>query len=550
MGFLVRAVGSGIGLASEAIHDYRARSRGDGSASPNPETVSASSQASSSAQAWAPGTAAQELGLSPPYSEKPYSEKSKAAEAGYDDEHDDSSSDSEDDVGGAARAADEAAWELDDMAEQVAPPSYDESTTGARYEVTPGDSDEVKIAKEDQMVRDMVRMAGPAPQPVRRIPCPVIIPQRRPRNKDRGFVHAYAPLMQGCGIGQEVFSKFLKDWLSVSKADPWIDVVFVAAGVVGLIPEVASQVVGTVVQVIAGTAKELQSRYRRNTFLDRVNQDLFMPRGLYAMVMAFKDVVPGQQPRGPLSRLAGTLGKQLFAAERLDINQTAAKYSNPDVMSNTRRKLKDIRLTSGKTVGEVELPEAAPLVYPDLDRAAEQDLQEQGNGKGKEKEGIKQKWKGAGEWVGDYLDRRAQATYEGQQYHPSSLAVPSSARAGFSSRYSDPNHAANSGSLVSLLTGGAVNPKAHRQERRAAKRERKGMRREYKDERRMMKGREPRGPRRARAPRGQRQGIIKKIMQQDVMYLLIVNLPTEEEVQKSVADLERMVAAEGVQEMA
>lgn len=30
-------------------------------------------------------------------------------------------------------------------------------------------------------------------------------------------------------------------------------------------------------------------------------------------------------------------------------------------------------------------------------------------------------------------------------------------------------------------------------------------------------------------------------MQQDVLYLLIVNLPTEQEVQESVADLERMM---------
>lgn len=41
-------------------------------------------------------------------------------------------------------------------------------------------------------------------------------------------------------------------------------------------------------------------------------------------------------------------------------------------------------------------------------------------------------------------------------------------------------------------------------------------------------------------PKGQRKkGIIKKILQQDVLYLLIVNLPTEHEVQESVANLER-----------
>lgn len=184
----------------------------------------------------------------------------------------------------------------------------------------------------------------------------------------------------------------------------------------GFIPEVATQVASAVVQVVAGTAKELQSRHRRNTFLDRVNQELFMPRGLYAMVMAFKDVVPGQQPRGPLSRLAGTVGKSLFSSERLDINQTVAKYSDPDPdMSRLKKGLRDIRVASGKTYTEVELPEAAALIYPDLDRVVESDLQ--GKGKGPESQSIKEKFKGAGAWVQDYVDRKAQATYVSPLLH-------------------------------------------------------------------------------------------------------------------------------------
>lgn len=189
--------------------------------------------------------------------------------------------------------------------------------------------------------------------------------------------------------------------------------IFVAAGIVGFVPEAAAQIVGTVVQVVAGTAKELQSRHRRNTFLDRVNQDLFMPRGLYAMVMALKDQVPGQQPRGPLSRLAGSVGKSLFSAERMDINETVAKYSSPDPdMSKFKKGMKDIRLVSGKTYTQLELPEAAPLLYPDLDRAVEAERQmHKGKGKGAEKESMKDKFKGAGEWVQDYMDRKSQAAY-------------------------------------------------------------------------------------------------------------------------------------------
>lgn len=147
-----------------------------------------------------------------------------------------------------------------------------------------------------------------------------------------------------------------------------------------------------------------------------------MPRGLYAMVMAFKDEVPGQQPRGPLSKLAGASGKTLFTTQRLDINQTVAKYSNPDPeMSKLKKGLKDIRLVSGKTYTALELPEAAALIYPDLDRLVDNDLRGQdegigkgiGKGKGKDADsgGVKDKLKGAGAWVQDYLDRKAQAAY-------------------------------------------------------------------------------------------------------------------------------------------
>lgn len=108
------------------------------------------------------------------------------------------------------------------------------------------------------------------------------------------------------------------------------------------------------------------------------------------------------------------------------------------------------------------------------------------------------------------------------------------------SRYNDPNHPANSGSLISLLTGGAVNPAARRQARRATRQERRGSKREYKDARRMGRGKAPRGSRTIKR-RGQRKTIIKKIMKQDVLYLLIVNLPSQEEVQQSVSRLENVM---------
>lgn len=94
---------------------------------------------------------------------------------------------------------------------------------------------------------------------------------------------------------------------------------------------------------------------------------------------------------------------------------------------------------------------------------------------------------------------------------------------------------------MSLVTGGSINPATPLQDRRAAKQERRALKREYKDEKRMARGKAPRGPRRSK---GQRKGGVRKLLTQDVLYLLVVNLPTEEEVQRSVADLEKMVSGD------
>lgn len=40
--------------------------------------------------------------------------------------------------------------------------------------------------------------------------CAVVIPQRRPQAKTRGFVRAYAPVLGSCGIDQQTFLTFLE----------------------------------------------------------------------------------------------------------------------------------------------------------------------------------------------------------------------------------------------------------------------------------------------------------------------------------------------------
>ncbi|KAB8243505.1 hypothetical protein BDV35DRAFT_383061 [Aspergillus flavus] len=317
-------------------------------------------------------------------------------------------------------------------------------------------------------------------------PGPVIIPQRRPGNKDRGFVRAYASVLADCDISQVVFLNFLEGSFQASKA------VYVAAGIVGLFPETAAQITSVIVQTVAGTAREIQSWHRANTFLDRVNQELFMPRRLYAMVMAFKD----------------DLGKTLFGIEKVDINQpvekptfdpapTIAKYTHSDEhpeMNMVKKHLKNIRLASGKTHGQIKLPVAAPG----------------------EPEGSLEKVKSAGAW---------EAKNPG-----SSLAVPESGRKGFVSRYDDPNHPVINGKISSVLTGSLLGSKSGLIERAATSIK------ESHDSKRIARGKPPSEPIKEKWHRYQRKkkpGLAKNVLQQD------------DELQQSIAQLEHLMQQAG-----
>ena len=117
---------------------------------------------------------------------------------------------------------DEADWELDEAARDYGPPSSpfhdnSDSAESTKHPELQPERESDKVAKREALVRELVELAGPTPRLPQKLPCPVIIPQRRPGKRDRGFVRAYAPVLNNCGISQEVFLKFLKDWNTASR---------------------------------------------------------------------------------------------------------------------------------------------------------------------------------------------------------------------------------------------------------------------------------------------------------------------------------------------
>lgn len=98
---------------------------------------------------------------------------------------------------------DEQAWQLDEAGEGMT--EKKESSKVAERELT-----------VDELVLDFEAHHPPPPysetETLGRLQCPVVLPQKRPQSKDRGFVRAYAPMLADCGIDQATFLEFLDDF--------------------------------------------------------------------------------------------------------------------------------------------------------------------------------------------------------------------------------------------------------------------------------------------------------------------------------------------------
>lgn len=366
---------------------------------------------------------------------------------------------------------DEEDWALDEAVPD--PPSYRESESEHRTSA--------------ELVQDVLdtrppRTTGPEsfePQRFEPLPCPVIIPQRRPGDKGRGFVRAYAPVLGYNGIGMEQFLSFLKSFHKASQASPIFTAIQVSADVGGLTPGVISLAVMTAMQVAAHANRAVQTRQKANHFLDCMNEEMFVPAGLYAMVIKYKqDLNPNRSDHfTPLGHNFG------IGTEKINLTAShAIAKVNRTVPDPTSRALshhmQDLRLTSSTTRGTVELPEAAPLIFPYLDRAI--DL----NGTGGLPPNAVQDH---GVFLQDYQDRRLQAL-SGMDKPSNGLALSEDKRS-FDSKLADPAQSANQTGYLGLVSTAILptlqNRYDRRSERRSEKHERRSDKRLARSERRV-----------------------------------------------------------------
>ncbi|KAF5700761.1 hypothetical protein FGLOB1_10553 [Fusarium globosum] len=270
---------------------------------------------------------------------------------------------------------------------------------------------------------------GVNPLPLR-LNSPVVIPQRRPGNKERGFVEAYAPDLQAFGIDQETFIAFIQAINKAVQASKWLHAIQVAAMGTGFIPNHIA--LGVSAANVAGIVAKTETRWKTKSFMDRANVNFFQPRGLYCLLMSYS----------PIS----TVNK-----ERVDPAQAMLKReSTSTTSSKAKRNLRNP--LAGVSHGEEDLPDSvATLIYPTVERTTPNT--------GKKKTVFAK--------LNDYFDQRAQARYLTPRLTKASESngdvLSSVPQKPFSNRYLDPNHPASNGGLLGLLSGGKLTPNIEKQ---------------------------------------------------------------------------------------
>ncbi|KAK8910084.1 hypothetical protein QC760_001060 [Botrytis cinerea] len=290
------------------------------------------------------------------------------------------------------------------------------------------------------------------------LPVPIIIPERRPGSKHRGFVRAYAPILIDCGIDQDTFMDFLVGFEASIKASPYFHVInlAVAASVIAEGLAVAPSIIVHAAAFAVHTSIEFGRRAymskEQNKYLVGMNEKLFKPHGLYAMLMTWKS--------------SNSAASQPLVST-VDMNTKLVK----SVASREVQGRSGFHSASGRTIGQSQMPESAELIFPLLETATDEQ--------------------------------------KATENPSTTLAINTGEKQVPSSRWADPSHPVNQGGIIGVLSGGHLG-RAARKERR---RERKGL---PKDE----------------SPKPHRTSILrtaKRKLHEDVMYLMIVNMPSDEE---------------------
>lgn len=280
-------------------------------------------------------------------------------------------------------------WDLD---EAVA--GEDDGIDGAPTTASEGDN---------SLPSYLAAISTPAPTATTpRLPFPIIIPQRRPGTKSRGFIRAYAPVLENSNLASTDFTSFLQAFHAATQASPILNVIAFSCSIASTAttaePITSSALFAA--YIVAEAAKEVQERWRTNKFLEEANARIFKPRGLFCCVVTYKQSPANIEGGFEVERETVDIGANAIAKYGGDVKLDGEETSKVEEL---RAKAQRLRVASGET-REAEMPVVcAPLVFPALEEALRTD-----DVRGLRVLNTKAKATG---FVVDYFDRRSQAIF-------------------------------------------------------------------------------------------------------------------------------------------
>lgn len=216
------------------------------------------------------------------------------------------------------------------------------------------------------------------------LPYPVVLPQRRPRTRARGFVRAYAPDLNAFGIDQDMFLDFVDRANQSCRGCEALGMLnFAALIAIPLGSPGIGMAISVVLQLAIKTTIAMDGRRKSNNFFDAANRDFFIPRGLFCLVMTWNPEIDDPYVTFNMDQ---TIDSAMARGGEGNLDKLKHKFQ--------------------KANGESQfIPEIAPLEFPTLDKM---DLDPETQ---KKNDTMKEKARRKIEFAKGYRDKRAQARF-------------------------------------------------------------------------------------------------------------------------------------------
>ena len=246
----VRSIAGGIGLASESIKAHR-QSKSDGTGNGSTSCMNSEGDNILDHDVEAFDGPPQRCPRSPESNasrdqcpdEKAGRDRYPDKQAGCDQSPDENADgELEDDL--------EDEWNLDDAQDEIIRESSENGPVPTVGEL------------EDTFLRNYPLPKNDKRTPTGKLALPVALPQRRPKDRSRGFIRAYAPVLENCGIDQVTWLAFLDAFQKSSAANPWLNAINMASFATMALPHGIAMAVGYAIQQVTKIAIELQARER------------------------------------------------------------------------------------------------------------------------------------------------------------------------------------------------------------------------------------------------------------------------------------------------